>query len=237
MGGSLPLLAVLLLAVSGCATLPRHVDKSPSTALQNPDTTSLGRIVAAEESVRTLSGIRLLTSGEEALGDLIALADHAERTLDVQYYIIHEDDSARILLHHVRLAADRGVRVRVLVDDLNTAGEDRRFMHLGAHANVEVRVFNPFPGGRSATWTRLLASVNDIPRINHRMHNKLFVADNALAILAGRSASTVAGTQFSCMCPEFNWTPGQLELGAATLSGTWGEAGSALTGEASEAIG
>jgi phosphatidylserine/phosphatidylglycerophosphate/cardiolipin synthase-like enzyme len=87
----------------------------------------------------------------------------------------------------VRLAADRGVRVRVLVDDLNTAGEDRRFMHLGARANVEVRVFNPFPGGRSATWTRLLASVNDIPRINHRMHNKLFVADNALAITGGRN--------------------------------------------------
>jgi phosphatidylserine/phosphatidylglycerophosphate/cardiolipin synthase-like enzyme len=60
-------------------------------------------------------------------------------------------------------------------------------MHLGAHANVEVRVFNPFPGGRSATWTRLLASVNDIPRINHRMHNKLFVADNALAITGGRN--------------------------------------------------
>src|SRR6202043_4245302 len=78
-------------------------------------------------------------------------------------------------------------RGAVVVDDLNTGGEDRRFMHLGAHANVEVRVFNPFPGGRSATWTRLLASVNDIRRINHRMHNKLFVADNALAITGGRN--------------------------------------------------
>jgi phosphatidylserine/phosphatidylglycerophosphate/cardiolipin synthase-like enzyme len=186
-GGSVPLLAVLALLISGCATLPRHVEKPLSAALKNPDTTSLGRIVAAEEGGKNLSGIRLLTSGEEALADLVALADHAERTLDIQYYIIRQDDSARILLHHVRLAADRGVRVRVLVDDLNTAGEDRRFMHLGAHANVEVRVFNPFPGGRSATWTRLLASVNDIPRINHRMHNKLFVADNALAITGGRN--------------------------------------------------
>ncbi len=167
--------------------LPRHVEKTHSEALPDPDTTSLGRIVAAEADGKHLSGIRLLTSGEEALADLIALADHAERTLDIQYYIIHQDDSARILLHHVRMAADRGVRVRVLVDDLNTAGEDRRFMHLGKHANVEVRVFNPFPGGRSATWTRLLASVNDIPRINHRMHNKLFVADNALAITGGRN--------------------------------------------------
>jgi cardiolipin synthase C len=187
MDGSLPLLAALLFLVSGCASLPRHVEKSRSEALSDPATTSLGRIVAAEEGANNLSGIRLLVSGEEALADLITLADHAERTLDIQYYIIHQDDSARILLHHVRLAADRGVRVRVLVDDLNTAGEDRRFMHLGERANVEVRVFNPFPGGRSATWTRLLASVNDIPRINHRMHNKLFVADNALAITGGRN--------------------------------------------------
>jgi putative cardiolipin synthase len=185
--GSLPVLTILVLLISGCAALPQHVEKSLTIALPNPAATSLGRMVAAEEVRKNLSGIRLLTSGEEALADLIALADHAERTLDIQYYIIHQDDSARILLQHLRLAADRGVRVRVLVDDLNTAGEDRRFMHLGAHANVEVRVFNPFPGGRSATWTRLLASVNDIRRINHRMHNKLFVADNALAITGGRN--------------------------------------------------
>src|ERR1700679_2320463 len=182
-----PALAFLALLLSGCVGLPRHVQKYHSEALPNPRTTSLGRLVAAEQGNKNLSGIRLLTSGEEALADLIALADHAERTLDIQYYIIHQDDSARILLHHLRLAADRGVRVRVLVDDLNTAGEDRRFLHLGEHANLEVRVFNPFPGGRFATWTRFVASATDIRRINHRMHNKLFVADNALAITGGRN--------------------------------------------------
>jgi cardiolipin synthase C len=183
----LPAIATLALLLAGCVGLPRHVEKSRSEALPHPETTTLGRLVAGEESNKNLSGIRLLSSGDEALADLIALADHAERTLDIQYYIIHQDDSARILLHHLRLAADRGVRVRVLVDDLNTAGEDRRFMHLGEHANVEVRVFNPFPGGRFATWTRFLASAGDIRRINHRMHNKLFVADNALAITGGRN--------------------------------------------------
>jgi cardiolipin synthase C len=180
-------MALLVLLISACASLPRHVEKSHSVALPDPGTTSLGRIVAGEEGNKNLSGVRLLSSGDEALADLIALADHAERTLDVQYYIIHQDDSARLLLHHVRLAADRGVRVRVLVDDLNTAGEDRRFLHLGEHANLEVRVFNPFPGGRFATWTRFVASATDIRRINHRMHNKLFVADNALAITGGRN--------------------------------------------------
>jgi cardiolipin synthase C len=198
---SAPLLAVALLLMAGCATLPRHVQKSHSEALAKPETTSLGRIIAAEAGGKNLSGIRLLTSGEEALADLIALADHAERTLDIQYYIIHQDESARILLHHVRLAADRGVRVRVLVDDLNTSGEDRRFMHLSEHVNVEVRVFNPFPGGRSAIWTRLLASLGDMRRINHRMHNKLFVADNALAIIGGRNI----GDQYFTRDPQNNF--------------------------------
>ncbi len=173
--------------LSGCAGLPRHFQKIRSEALPTSAGTELGAIVAANETGKNLSGIRLLASGDEALASLIALADHAQRTLDIQYYIIHEDNSALTLLHHVRLAAERGVRVRVLVDDLNTAGEDRRFLHLSQRANIEVRVFNPFPGGRSATWSRFLASVSDIPRINHRMHNKLLVADNALAITGGRN--------------------------------------------------
>src|SRR5258707_11172762 len=162
-GGSIPLLAVLALLIAGCATLPRHVQKTPSVALKDPDTTSLGRIVAAEEGGKNLSGIRLLTSGEEALADLIALADHAQRTLDVQYYIIHQDDSARILLHHVRLAADRGVRVRVLVDDLNTAGEDRRVIEIGKHTHREIRGVEPVFSGTSRKWARLLARLNPNP--------------------------------------------------------------------------
>ncbi len=182
-------LAGAILILAGCAGLPQHVKKYPSVALQTPQNTELARVVQRSEdgTSKNLSGIRLLASGEEALDSLIALADHAQRTLDIQYYIIHQDESARILLEHVREAADRGVRVRVLVDDLNTAGEDRRFLHLGHHANIEVRVFNPFPGGRSATWSRILTSISDIPRINHRMHNKLTVADNALAITGGRN--------------------------------------------------
>src|ERR1700733_8974329 len=186
-GGTWPALTLLALLLCGCVGLPRHVQKYHSEALPNPQPTSLGRILAAEQGRKNLSGIRQLASGEEALAVHIALADHAERTLDIQYYIIHQDESAALLLHHLRLAADRGVRVRVLVDDLNTVGEDRRFLHLSEHANVEVRVFNPFLGGRFATWTRFVASATDIRRINHRMHNKLFVADNALAITGGRN--------------------------------------------------
>lgn len=196
-----PWWAILVLALAGCATLPSHVDKQPSRALADPDKTTLGRLIGAEQTNKTLSGVRLLTSGEEALADLITLADHAERTLDVQYYLIEEDDSARLLLRHVRSAADRGVRVRILVDDLHTAGEDQRFVRLGEHANVEVRVFNPFPGGRFSTWTRFVASAGDMRRINHRMHNKLFVADNVLAITGGRNI----GDQYFTRDPHYNF--------------------------------
>lgn len=179
----------VLLVLGGCVSLPRNFDKFPSTALKHPQNTTLGRIVekSAAGGTGDLSGIRLLSSGQEAFDSLIALADRAERTLDLQYYIIDQDESARIILEHVRMAAQRGVRVRILVDDFNTAGEDRRFMRLGELPNIEVRVFNPFPGGRFAMWSRFLFSAYDIPRINHRMHNKLFVADNAIAITGGRN--------------------------------------------------
>ncbi len=180
-------LGVFGLFLGGCASLPLHVPKHASEALQESGQTSLGRIVEASATGRNLSGIRLLSSGEEAFASLLALADRAERTLDLQYYIVHDDESTRLLMQHLRLAADRGVRVRLLVDDLNTAGEDQRLLRLERHANIDVRVFNPFPGGRFATWTRFVVSAYDIPRINHRMHNKLFVADNALAITGGRN--------------------------------------------------
>ena len=196
-----PLALCALLFLAGCVALPRHVHKVASVSLLHPETTTLGRVVAADNGGVNLSGIRLLSSGDEALASLIALADRAERTLDIQYYLIHQDDSSRLFLHHLRLAAERGVRVRLLVDDLNTAGEDRRFMHLGEHANVEVRVFNPFPGGRFALWTRFVASASDIPRINHRMHNKLFVADNSIAITGGRNI----GDQYFTRDPHSNF--------------------------------
>jgi phosphatidylserine/phosphatidylglycerophosphate/cardiolipin synthase-like enzyme len=180
-------LLVLLSGLAGCASLPLHVVRPRTVALAPGADTRLGRLVAANAAPDDLSGIRLLASGEEALQSLIALADRAERTLDIQYYLIEQDASARLLLRHVRAAAERGVRVRLLVDDLHTAGEDRRFVTLGSSPNIDVRLFNPFAGGRLALWTRFLFALHDIPRINHRMHNKLFVADNALAITGGRN--------------------------------------------------
>ncbi len=179
--------AAVLLFLAGCASLPQHVPKYRSEALEDPQHTMLGHIVEESAAGRGLSGIRLLSSGDEALASLLALADRAERTLDLQYYIVHQDESTRLIMNHVLMAADRGVRVRLLVDDLNTAGEDQGLLRLERHVNVDVRVFNPFAGGRFATWTRFLVSAYDIVRINHRMHDKLFVADNTIAITGGRN--------------------------------------------------
>jgi len=177
----------LTLLLAACASLPAPVSSQPTHAWANPQATHLGGLIAKSSPGAAVSGFRLLASGEEALGSLAALADHAEQTLDLQYYLIHTDDTSRSLMQHVRAAADRGVRVRLLLDDLNTAGQDQGLLRLTAHRNIEVRLYNPFPAGRIGTFSRILASVTDMSRINHRMHNKMFVADNALAITGGRN--------------------------------------------------
>lgn len=188
-GSALAVLAVsALLLLSGCATLPAPPADLPVThALAEPQQTTLGRLVARSTTRAGFSGFRLLLSGEDAFGSLAALADNAEHTLDLQYYLIRGDASSRALLTRVQSAAERGVRVRMLIDDLNTAGEDGLMLRLAEHANIEVRLYNPLPAGRGSTVTRVLASLTDFARINRRMHNKMMVADNALAIMGGRN--------------------------------------------------
>src|SRR5262249_46605554 len=92
------LTALAILLLSGGAALPRHVQKSPTEALAHPEATALGRLLGAEEPNKNLSGVHLAASGEEALADLLTLADHAERTIDAQYYIFQQDESARVLM-------------------------------------------------------------------------------------------------------------------------------------------
>ena len=114
------------------------------------------------------------------------LADLAQRTLDVQYFIWESDATGRILVDRLLRAADRGVRVRVLVDDANLKEHrDAPIAALDAHPNVEIRLFNPF----AHRGSRLLGFATDFDRVNHRMHNKLMVMDNALAIVGGRNMS------------------------------------------------
>ena len=133
------------------------------------------------------AGFQLLPVASAAYETRLALAGLAERSLDVQTFIFNADDTGRYLLDALRAAAVRGVRVRLLVDDLNTPGTDAMLAGFADEANVEVRLFNPFVNGRSSLVARLLQSLHELDRVNHRMHNKLFIADNALAVFGGRN--------------------------------------------------
>jgi putative cardiolipin synthase len=120
-------------------------------------------------------------------GSRLALIEGAQRSLDLQYYAIHADASTEILLQRLRDAARRGVKVRLLLDDFNTVGQDAQVLLLQFEPNVEIRLFNPLTGSRSSLLSRVLGSLHDAERIQKRMHNKLFLADNALGIAGGRN--------------------------------------------------
>ncbi len=181
------LIAAAVAGLAGCAGLPERPDQPVTQALADPGGTPLGRLVERSAPGPRVSGLRTLIAGDDALDARLALADQASRTLDLQYYAISKDVSAHVILERVHAAADRGVRVRLLLDDLNTAGADEALLALMHRPNVEVRLYNPFPNGRASVVTRVLGSLGDLARINRRMHNKLFVADNALAITGGRN--------------------------------------------------
>ena len=125
--------------------------------------------------------------GVYSLDARVALANKARYSLDVQYYLVQNDRTGRLLLRNLRDAALRGVRVRLLVDDLYTTGGDPLFRSLAAFPNVEVRLFNPFCCGRQSLLAKYTTSLADFGRLNHRMHNKLFIADGAIAIAGGRN--------------------------------------------------
>ena len=181
--------AALIMLLTGCASLPNHVQRPASMARADVADTRLARIAAAStppENVH-LSGLRLLAEANQAFDARIALARAAQQTLDAQYYLITFDSSGLQFLHELRDAAERGVRVRLLVDDLHTAGQDALFASLAARNNVEVRLFNPLPVRDGSLASRVAFSIHEFTRINRRMHNKLFIADNSFAITGGRN--------------------------------------------------
>ncbi len=129
------------------------------------------------------SGVHLLEHGDAAFHSRLALCRAAERTLDIQYYLWEPDATGVTLMSNVLSAADAGVRVRILLDDVHVRGKDRVIALVDMHPNVEIRLFNPFPdrGG----WS--FRALTNLERLNHRMHNKVFVADGAAAIVGGRN--------------------------------------------------
>ncbi|MFO1217793.1 MAG: phospholipase D family protein [Burkholderiaceae bacterium] len=187
----LALALLALAAFGGCASLP-NVDHQAiaGEAIAASNDTTLGRIANAYRPQPDQSGFRLMPLGKYSLDTRVQLARRAEASLDVQYYHFENDETGRWLLRALRDAAERGVRVRLLIDDFYTSGADELFLAFAAHSNVEVRIFNPFTVARNASQAmRFALSIGDWKRVNHRMHNKLFIADGAMAVIGGRNVA------------------------------------------------
>lgn len=182
-----PVVWVLALGLGACATLPPPVDRPISAALPPSPGSPLVRIAQQSTPEPWLTGFRLMPLGLYALDARIELIRRARSSLDVQYYLIQDDRTGRLFMRSLRDAALRGVRVRLLVDDLYTAGADPMFQGLAAFPNVEVRLFNPFCCARWSVASRFAVSLVEFRRLNHRMHNKLFIADGAIAVMGGRN--------------------------------------------------
>jgi putative cardiolipin synthase len=183
-------MALLLCWASGCASLPANAGRVASAAFAQPETTPLGQLAQARRAqahARSDSAFDLLGGVDAALGSRLALVDAAQRTLDLQYYAIHADSSTEVILQRVRDAARRGVRVRILLDDFNSVGKDAQVLRLAFEPNVQMRMFNPLPGSRNNMVGRIVTSLHDFGRMQKRMHNKLFIADNAWGITGGRN--------------------------------------------------
>jgi len=180
------LAAVLL--ISGCASVRYDAPRVPSYAFDQPLQTTLGQEYWPQlASKPDQSGFHLLISGQDAFAARAALAGSAQRTLDLQYYIVSQDITTTVLLYEVLQAAQRGVRVRLLVDDLNVGDRESDLAMLARHPNIEVRLFNPFAERGKFGVGRALELMTDIDRLNRRMHNKLWIADGAVAVAGGRN--------------------------------------------------
>jgi putative cardiolipin synthase len=173
-----------LLFTGGCATLPVDFERPESYAFTDTENTAFGRARAEERAAHPgESGFRLLGNGLDAFVARAVLAHYAERSIDVQYYLYHNDLVGALFTDQLLKAADRGVRVRLLVDDMDLEGRDLGVAVADSHPNMEVRIFNPFSRktGRTSQFVTRLGSVT------RRMHNKTFTVDNQATILGGRN--------------------------------------------------
>ncbi|MGB5622989.1 MAG: phospholipase D-like domain-containing protein [Gammaproteobacteria bacterium] len=181
------LLVVLLLVGSGgCATVDFDSPKEESYAPVETEATLIGRWVSEFSEDRVgRSGFLLVPEALNAMAFRVSGAARAEQTIDAMYYLINTDKAGLIFINSLIEAAERGVRVRLLLDDILTGGYDRGLMALDAHPNIQIRMFNPF--ARRGPLSRNLNFLGDFGRLNRRMHNKAFIIDNQAAVIGGRN--------------------------------------------------
>ena len=178
------LLEILIVMITGCSVIPETYPRTSSYALTNYHSTDIGKILEKEVSRHAgKSGFDIIRYGREAFTARIAMTDLTDKTLDLQYYIWDADETGRLLALHTLRVADRGVKVRVLLDDIGLQGRDNMIGAMDAHPNIEIRIFNPF----SHRGLHALDFLTDTDRVNHRMHNKTVIVDNSFAIVGGRN--------------------------------------------------
>ena len=180
------LVGVALFALIGCASIDFNYPRENSSVIRDTDTTRLGTSIDPLVADRPddQAGFYPLSDGIDALTARLLLARNADRSIDVQYYLIKDSLTGRAFIHELLRAADRGVRIRLLIDDMFTGGKDGVLAALHAHPNFEIRVFNPFHRGAAGRPASFLIGFS---RVNRRMHNKSFTVDDRITILGGRN--------------------------------------------------
>ena len=183
--GARPILLLLVLgALAACATVPEDYPREPSYADTATSETAVGRFAESWSAAnRGVSGFYPLVSGNDAFGARLRLIERAERAIDAQYFLMKNDDAGRIFAEAFMRAADRGVKVRFLLDDVFTTVDDHTLAMLDYHPMIEVRLYNPI-ARRGVFYANFLG---DFRRANRRMHNKSFTVDNGISIVGGRN--------------------------------------------------
>jgi len=172
-------------ALASCASVDFDYPKEDSRAVTDTDNTYFGKVVSELVAAHPAgeSGFYPMNDAIDALSTRLLMAEHAERTIDAQYYLLTDDVIGRVFIEVLLRAADRGVRVRLLLDDILTKGYDAGMAALDSHPNFEIRIFNPF-ANRSV---RAIDGITSFSRVNRRMHNKSFTVDNQITIIGGRN--------------------------------------------------
>lgn len=227
---SLPLnvcLLLMLISASGCSSLPPRPDLPEQFVLPLATDTKLDNVIASANAAHPgQSGFRLVPSGVEAFALRALTARAAGRSLDVQYYIWHNDLTGKILAKELLEAADRGVRVRLLLDDMDARAKNFALAGLDAHPNIEVRLFNPF-GSRQGGGRKAVELATGFSRLNHRMHNKAWIADNRIAIAGGRNVGDeyfAAGEGVNFIDLDFAMVGPAVEKMSASFDQYWNSA-------------
>ena len=182
--GFIVLVIVLKFFIGSYISLPDNSQRVPSTVIDDGAETSLGTAFKPLlEQHPGLTGVHLLSNGRDAFVARVALAEKAERSVDVQYYMFHQDTVGQLLIHRLIKAADRGVRVRLLIDDMYGEEANDIWTALDSHPHMEIRLFNPFVRGSSKS----LQFITRLSDVNYRMYSKSFTVDNRVTIVGGRN--------------------------------------------------